>query len=432
MTKNRCSSCCLLFTLLTVFACSSKTEQSDLDAAAPPGDTAPTSTLTAVVSAPVEPNPVLAALTPQPAVSEVVTLPVLLAESIDTPLIDSTLPDSARLEPAPLETAEHSETTDYCTPYSQSSNYRNRKTTMIVYPESDWMAAIENAGVGTEILLEDGDYVLDKYAIYVPGGVTIRSANGDHDRVRIHGMGYDKGSEGFMILGNDIVIADISVSGMRDHAIAVKPEAGAMHSLLLYNLNLNDIGTQHIKVSPGGARDGLIACSNVGYSTGAAVGDYNGAIDLHDTVDWVIRDNFIYNITGDSTGCNVDKECGRYISAPAIYAWNGARGTSVLRNTIVDSFRNIAFGIGTSHIGGTIAYNKISQSIPGDAGIELHGASDVIVEYNKVQLSGDYPGAIEYRSTESATIANNTLSSVPWDRGGNMNIELFENSLIEN
>jgi len=415
MNKNQYPSC-LLLALLTLSACSSNTEQSNPVAAIPP------ETLSAGVSDSVEPIPVLAALSPQPEEPVVVAPFVLKPEPIETPSIDSTLPDAA----------EYAEITDHCIPYSQSDNYRSRKTTMIVYPESDWMAEIENAGIDTEILLEEGEYTLDKYAVYVRGGVTIRSANGDPERVRIQGMGYDKDSEGFMILGNDVVIADVSISGMRDHAIAVKPEAGAMQSLLLYNLNLNDIGTQHIKVSPGGARDGLIACSNVGYSTGAAVGDYNGGIDLHDTVDWVIRDNFIYNITGDGTGCNVHKECGRYISAPAIYVWNGARGTSVIRNSIVDSFRNIAFGMGTSHVGGTIAHNKISQSIPGDAGIELHGASDVIVEFNTVQLSGDYPGAIEYRKTENVRIANNIISSVPWDRGGNINTDLYENSLAEN
>jgi len=318
--------------------------------------------------------------------------------------------------------------TGECQPYTQSSIYRGRDNTLILNPQSDWIAAIENASPGTEILLDDGDYELNQYAVRVRSAVTIRSLNADRERVRIRGMGYDTNSEGFMILGNDITIADLSIADIRNHAVSVKPDTGAMQGLQLYNLDIRDIGTQHIKVSPGGARNGLIACSSIGYSAGGAVGDYNGAIDLHDTIDWTVRDNFIYNITGDGSGCIVDQDCGQYTSAPAILAWNGASGTRIIANTIVDSYRNIALSIGTSHTGGAILHNDIRQSMAGDAGIELFGVNDLVVEFNTVELSGRYPGTIEYRASNNLTITNNWLSRRPWNRGGNSSIEVSGNA----
>ena len=320
--------------------------------------------------------------------------------------------------------------TGQCERYDQSLVYRQRANTLILSPQSEWINAIENARPNTEILLEDGEYQLNQYAVRIDSPLTIRSVNADPDRVRIVGMGYSEPSEGFMVLGNDVTIADISISDIRDHAIAVRPQSGAQQGLQLYNLNLTDIGTQHIKVNPGGARDGLIACSSIGYSEGGAVGDYNGAIDLHGTFSWTIRDNYIYNISGDGSGCLIYQECGQYISSPAILAWSGARDTEVINNTIVDSYRNIAFGLGSEHDGGSILHNTIIQSSPGDAGIELFGATDALVEYNTVQLAGAYPGTIEFRQTEGLTISNNWLSRKPWDRGGNRNIQLSGNAYV--
>ncbi|MEM7259369.1 MAG: right-handed parallel beta-helix repeat-containing protein, partial [Pseudomonadota bacterium] len=298
----------------------------------------------------------------------------------------------------------------YCPQYDQSPLYRNRTTSVIVYPDSNWINTIESAAPNTEILFEDGDYNLNQYAVRIRAPLTIRSVSADPARVRIRGMGYGTGSEGFMVLADNVTIADVSISNIRNHAVAVNPQSGASRGLQLYNLNISDIGTQHIKVNPGGATDGLIACSTIGYSNGGAQGDYNGAVNLHNTFNFTVRDNYIYNINGDGSGCEVDEDCGRYISSPAILAWNGGSGTRVIGNTIVDSFRNIAFGIGNAHNGGSILHNTIIQSAPGDAGIELFGATGAVVEFNTVQLNGRYPGAIEYRRSANLTITNNWLT----------------------
>ena len=157
-------------------------------------------------------------------------------------------------------------------------SYRPRQNSQIVNPQSDWISSIERAAPDTEILLEDGNYQLDQYVVQVRSGVTVRSLSGDPSSVRIQGMGYDVPSEGIMIVGNDVTIADISISDFRDHGVVMNPSIGGRQGLQLYNLDIKDIGTQHVKVNPPGARDGLIACSSIGYSEGAALGDYNGCL----------------------------------------------------------------------------------------------------------------------------------------------------------
>jgi len=232
-----------------------------------------------------------------------------------------------------------------------------------------------------------------------------------------------------MLSGNDISIADLSMTAMRDHAISIKPEQGTRRAPHLYNLHLFDIGTQHIKLNPGGTHKGVIACSAIGYSEDGARGDYNGAIDLHEAVNWHIRDNFIYNLSGDGSGCIVDTQCGSYTSGPAILVWRNSTGTLTERNLMVGSFRNIAYGLGSSHTGGIIRNNIIYRAGQGDAGIELQGAQDLRVENNLVLLADRYRGAIEYRQSKRVTIRANTLSTRPHNRRRNRSVTLENNQL---
>ncbi len=316
-----------------------------------------------------------------------------------------------------------------CASYTSSPMYRSRLNSLTLGPKDNWVAGIENAPPGTEIELLDGTYQLRKHAVLVSDGITIRSASGNRDSVLIEGRGYNKGGVGFAITGNEVTIADLSMTNMRDHAISVKPELGGTVAPHIYNVHLYDIGTQHIKGDVGGIRNGIIACSSIGYSKNGAKGDYNGAIDLHEAVSWVIRDNTIYNIKGDGSGCNVDIECGTNLSGPAILVWNQSSGTVVERNQILNSYRNIAFGLAAGHEGGVIRNNLIYRQTRGDAGIELQGVSGTLVEKNTVLLHGTYRGAVEYRDSENLTIRNNTLSSEPWNRGNNTAVNVYQNTL---
>ncbi len=319
--------------------------------------------------------------------------------------------------------------TAYCPAYSASPLYRPRRNSLTAGPDDDWQAMIENAGPDTEILLRDGDYEMTDYAVVIASpNVTIRGASGKRNAVRITGQGYATGSEGFMVLAANVTIADLSMSAIRNHAISIKPESGAARTHV-YNVRLFDIGTQHIKGSSGNdSVGGVVACSSIGYTPGGAQGDYLGAIDIHSAVNWTIRDNYIYNINGDGSGCEVDIDCGTYVyGAPAVYLWNGARGSVVERNTIFRSDRGIALGLGRGHRGGVVRNNFIYRPAAGDAGIELWTAHDVLVEHNTVILGGDYPGAIEYRESNNVRIRNNLISVPPLDRGSNSGVVLTGN-----
>ena len=156
----------------------------------------------------------------------------------------------------------------------------------------------------------------------------------------------------------------------------------------------------------------------MGYTPGGAEGDYTGAIDAFAAINWTIRDNYIYNLNGNGTGCEVFDCSIIYTPGPAITLWQGSQGGVIERNTIVNSFRGITLGLGTPHDGGVVRNNFIYQTESGlDAGIELWNASNVLVEHNTVLLNG-YRGAIEFGGAPGTTIRNNLLSAEPWDRSG--------------
>lgn len=318
---------------------------------------------------------------------------------------------------------------DRCPAYTASSLYRPRKNRITIEPNSAWESAIADAGPDSEILLGDGEYQLSSSLVSIDQpNITIRSASGNRDAVWIRGAGYDTNGQGFMIMGPNITIADLSISEIRDHAISISPVEGARETHI-YNVHLYDIATQHIKGNSGAENlNGVVACSSIGYTPNGPKGDNIGAISIQSGVDWTIRDNYIYNINGDGTGCNVDVDCGTYqYRAPAINLLNKSRGSIVERNSIVDSFRGISFGLGTQHTGGVIRNNFIYQSVAGDAGIELWTASDALVEHNTVLLAGGYRGAIEYRDSANLTIRNNLLTAPPLDRLGNRKVKVEGN-----
>lgn len=326
----------------------------------------------------------------------------------------------------------------FCPAYPASPLYRPPARQVRATP-SDWMAAIQGARDGDEILLADGVYRLDRYAVQVTHSITVRGASGNREAVRIQGQGYAVGGEGFMIQAPNVTIADLSISGIRNHAISIKGERGAQ-APHVYNVELFDIGTQHIKGTPGdGVRDGVVACSRIGYRPGAVKGDYINAIDIHHGIDWIVRDNEIFNVWGDGSGCEVDADCGRYLAGggPAILFWNHSSGTRIERNRIRDSFIGIALGYGTPHPGGAVRNNFVYRSeagrpgargrVAGDAGIHVRGGIGTTVDHNTVIQAGEYPGAIEVWRSQRVLVRNNLISRPVWDRGGNAGLVLQGN-----
>ena len=306
---------------------------------------------------------------------------------------------------------------EHCPAYEQSPLFRP-PTRQVMATPSDWIQKIQGASWGDEILLADGTYYLNQYAVQITVALSVRSASGNRDAVVIQGQGYGVPSEGFMIMAPEVTIADLTITGMRNHGISIKGELGA-EAPLIYNVHLYDIGTQHIKgTSP--IVEGVVACSRIGYSPDGVAGDYLNGIDIHGGINWTVRDNELYNIWGDGSGCEVDTNCGTYTpgGGPAILFWNGAAETLVERNRIIDCFRGIALGFGTAHPDGVVRNNFVYQSTSGDAGIQINGGSDTQVDHNTVILGGDYPGAIEIMNSSDLVIRNNLLTRPIWNRGG--------------
>jgi hypothetical protein len=206
-----------------------------------------------------------------------------------------------------------------CPAYTASPIYRPRLRQVQANP-SNWIGLIEGALDGDEILLADGVYNLSQYAVQITKQITVRGASGNRAAVRVQGQGYGVGGEGFMIHGQNVTIADLTITAIRNHAISIKGESGA-EAPHVYNVHLYDIGTQHIKGTPGdGVGNGVVACSRLGYTPGGVRGDYINAIDIHRGIDWIVRDNEIYNVWGDGTGCEVDViQAGAYPGAVEIW-----------------------------------------------------------------------------------------------------------------
>jgi hypothetical protein len=144
-------------------------------------------------------------------------------------------------------------------------------------------AALEAANrgkVATTLLLEDGTYVLDVPALEVQcQGLVIRSAEGNRDAVTVRGP--DEGTNAsvanvFLVSGNDVVIADITLGYCRYHGIQVRGEPPFhVSGLRVHNCHILNCNQQFIKGSssesdPLGATDGCIEQCLFEFTTGWA------------------------------------------------------------------------------------------------------------------------------------------------------------------
>jgi hypothetical protein len=316
----------------------------------------------------------------------------------------------------PIQAFHDARAARFCPPYGRSDLYRRRSHTVRVRPGDDWIAAVQNAGPGTEVVFAKGEYRFGHTLnVNIGDDVTLRGETGDPKDVVLRGDGYDIECEGLTVRGSNVTIADLSVADVRDHAVMIKGEDGAQ-APNIYDVRLFDTGTQQIKLTPGNIQDGVIACSEIFFHPGAAKGDYVDAIDLHNAINWKIRDNYIHDIEGDHTGCDVDISCQTYDSGPAILVWNQSSGTVVERNLLLDNFRNIAFGLARGHEGGIIRNNFIYRTKDGDAGIELETAENTRVVNNTVRLGG-YDKPMEVRQSHGIELVNNLMQGDVWDRG---------------
>ena len=293
--------------------------------------------------------------------------------------------------------------------------------------------SVTNAKSGTTILVEDGIYNLTKSLVIRTDKVSLRSKNGNRDKVRLLGKGMYAGGPPHVIAiyASDIVIADMTLGEVPYHGIQIHGENGAMRPVM-HNLHILNCGEQLIKVSAGiepvkerkYSDGGRLVCSLLEYTKHAPSGYTNG-IDVLAGKDWIVRDNEFVGIRGPE-----GELCG-----PTILFWQNSIDTIVERNLIRECSRGIAFGnpggpnprfsrngeIVFDHQGGIVRNNIIVRTGDGDTGIEFNRAKDFKCYHNTVYInSSSVNWAIEYRFPASnGTIKHNmtNMGIISRDKG---------------
>jgi hypothetical protein len=258
-----------------------------------------------------------------------------------------------------------------------------------------------------------GTYAMNDYVHLVNDGIAIRGEAGNRDQVVLDFGGMETGHFGVLVEADDVTIAGLTIRNARDHGVSIQ----GMDRPTLYNLHIQDIGDQLVKVNPAGdgSEDGLLACSRLEYTT-TAPDEYTNGISAHQAHRWVVRDNEWYRIRTPGNS-----------PVPAILFWSGSSDTLVERNLLVDCYQGIAFGNAShgsgDHSGGIVRNNAIYAGLPHDAVIEMVHATDWLVAHNTALLLDPAPGltwGMEARFSDSAgTFAHNLTNMRIWqDRDG--------------
>ncbi len=296
-----------------------------------------------------------------------------------------------------------------------------------VHTVAELYDAVQRARPDTTILVEPGEYRLDRMLDFATSRVALRGADGDSSHVVLRGARMTEGQVGVAVSVSapDITISDLTIGYVGFHGIQVRGERGASR-VMIHNVRIVDTGQQLIKGSTDGgalhADEGVVACSTLEYSDHAP-GNYTNAIDVLAGNNWTVRDNTIRRIRG------LAQERGA--SGPAILFWANSQETKVERNVIVDSFRGIAFGLGPGasgklardreafydHQGGWIRNNVVVNLNPwADEGIEANAAGTVAIDHNTVLTEGTLSWGISARFPGTIVFARNNLMSKPLTR----------------
>ncbi|MFH0880309.1 MAG: right-handed parallel beta-helix repeat-containing protein [Lentisphaerota bacterium] len=269
------------------------------------------------------------------------------------------------------------------------------------------------AGVPATILISNGTYVLDVWALPVTcNHVIIRGASGQRDAVILRGP--DEGESAslehvFWVTASDVLIADLTFGWCRYHGIQNHgQEPYNASGLWVHNCRIVNCNEQFIKGTsetsdPEGVTDGIIENCLFEFTNRWAYQYYTGGIDIHKGVNWTVRDNLFRDIRATDG-----------MAEHAIHFWNrcATRPQNVVaeRNIIINCDRGIGFGLSSyagGHNGGssvirnnTVYNNGLAPNA--DVGIGLEYACNVQVDNNTVYVP--YWAPVEYRFSGSSNL----------------------------
>lgn len=267
-----------------------------------------------------------------------------------------------------------------------------------------------------DIVLDTGTYELDSILLIRNNNITITSQNGNRDDVIIKGKGmYGNLGFIFVIFGDHVTIANLTLGWVRYHGIQVRGEDDADNALI-HNVRIVDTREQMLKVSyqngnPSSADNGIVRHCLFEYSAGIGPQYYIGGIDAHNAHGWLVIGNEFRHIKSPVST----------LAEHAIHFWTGSSNTTILGNRIIDCDRGIGLGLGTRPHGSGKIYNNMVYTTR-DVGIGLENADGIEVYHNTV-VSENYPFSIEYRfSGTHAVIKNNITSGAIQSRDGGVGV----------
>jgi len=280
--------------------------------------------------------------------------------------------------------------------------------------------AMHNLSPGDEVVLAPGYYdqrLGHGYYISVPN-VTIRGATGDRDDVVLFGGGMNDPNgihESLQFAASDITVKDLTISGFYHHGIHVQPGSHGAH---IDNVKTLNIGQQHMKIGTSSVYtdNGIVEnclMEQTEPRTNHPILNYTGGVDALGARNWIIRDNVVMNIQGETGE-----------GGGGIFFWQNVFNPTVERNVVIDCDRGIAMGNpgyqGPNNIvGGIVRNNFICHA--NEINLELIATTDLKVYNNTIygESGSSYNRAVSMEGaiTSGLEIFNNLIHGVIADRG---------------
>ena len=240
---------------------------------------------------------------------------------------------------------------------------------------------------GDTVILAPGTYdARQGHSYYITqSNITIEGSTGNFNDVILDGGGMNNTAaitEGIQLAGSNCVVKDMTISGFFDHAIHLQPGA---NNTTITNIHCLNNGEQQIKGAPinnGGLIANCLLELTQPWQQLTRPVDYVGGIDLHNAINFDIRNNVAKNIKGSAGGGD-----------SAYFLWNNCQNCTVEQNVAIGCSKGISLG------------NPGGQS-------QGYNCTGCIVKNNFIVPYNDNDIGMEFCFTKNCTAENNTVYRV--------------------